>query len=115
MCINFFKIDVILTAFNGHASSEFYSFLELQRPVEKIIDQAADSYSPHPLISKFLHSKLLVYLLCFVTINLHNNAVLHSYQLKSIAFEVIIGIRLLKIKYPVLYFYTHWPFDQESP
>ncbi|XP_047149182.1 calmodulin-binding transcription activator 1 [Vigna umbellata] len=40
------------SAFNSHASSEFYSFLELQRPVEKIIDQPADSYSPHPLINE---------------------------------------------------------------
>ncbi|XP_027920339.1 calmodulin-binding transcription activator 3 isoform X2 [Vigna unguiculata] len=40
------------SAFNSHASSEFYSFLELQRPVEKIIDQPAGSYSPHPHINE---------------------------------------------------------------
>ncbi|KAL9329608.1 hypothetical protein ACSQ67_004611 [Phaseolus vulgaris] len=40
------------SAFNSHASSEFYSFLELQRPVKKIIDQPADSYSPQPLINE---------------------------------------------------------------
>ncbi|KAL5175629.1 Calmodulin-binding transcription activator 2 [Glycine soja] len=39
------------SAFNNHASSEFYSFLELQRPVEKISPQPADFYSPRPLIN----------------------------------------------------------------
>ncbi|KAK7308503.1 hypothetical protein VNO77_42111 [Canavalia gladiata] len=39
------------SAFNNHASSEFYSFLELQRPVEKIKAQLTDSYCPQPLIN----------------------------------------------------------------
>ncbi|KAJ1398660.1 P-loop containing nucleoside triphosphate hydrolase, partial [Sesbania bispinosa] len=38
------------SAFNNHASSEFYSFLELQRPVvEKIKAHITDSYCPLPL------------------------------------------------------------------
>ncbi|KAJ1379892.1 P-loop containing nucleoside triphosphate hydrolase [Sesbania bispinosa] len=38
------------SAFNNHASSEFYSFLELQRPVvEKIKAHITDSYCPMPL------------------------------------------------------------------
>ncbi|XP_061344118.1 calmodulin-binding transcription activator 3-like [Gastrolobium bilobum] len=40
------------SAFDNHASSEFYSFLELQRPVvEKIKSQLADIYCPLPLIN----------------------------------------------------------------
>ncbi|KAK7318613.1 hypothetical protein RJT34_03316 [Clitoria ternatea] len=39
------------SAFNNHASSEFYSFLELQHPVEKIETQLADSYCPPRLIN----------------------------------------------------------------
>nr|KYP49260.1 Calmodulin-binding transcription activator 3 [Cajanus cajan] len=38
------------SAFNNHASSDFYPFLKLQLPVEKIKAQPADSYCPRPLI-----------------------------------------------------------------
>lgn len=43
------------SAFNNHANSEFYSFLELQHPVvENSKAQIADSYCPLPLKGKFL-------------------------------------------------------------
>lgn len=48
-------------AFNSHANSNFYSFLEMQHPVVPKIkaQQLADFNCPLPLKGKFLQFKLL--------------------------------------------------------
>lgn len=48
------------SAFNSHANSDFYSFLELQQPaVQKIKAQLPYSNCPLPLKGRFLQFELL--------------------------------------------------------
>lgn len=56
----------MFTAFNNHATSQFYSFFEQQQPIgEKTNAKLPDPHHPLPILSTFLHLNILLYYLFF--------------------------------------------------